>query len=48
VLSPAQLDKVAESMAICWSAALTQRPVPHAVEHLYLTDPIAELGRSTA
>ena len=26
-------------------AALTQRPVPHAVEHLYLTDPIAELGQ---
>jgi hypothetical protein len=25
-------------------AALTQRPVPHAVEHLYLTDPIADLG----
>ena len=45
VLSPAQLDKVAESMADALVAALTQRPVPHAVEHLYLTDPIAELGQ---
>src|SRR6185295_15656438 len=76
VLSPAQLDKVAESMADLLvaalaskasgqrgdssevrapdtrpepgssaRAALTQRPVPHAVEHLYLTDPIAELGQ---
>jgi ethanolamine utilization protein EutA len=45
VLSPNQLDKVAESMADLMVAALTQRPVPHAVEHLYLTDPIADLGR---
>ena len=45
VLSPAQLDKVAASMADLLVAALTQRPVPHAVEHLYLTDPIAEFGR---
>jgi ethanolamine utilization protein EutA len=45
VLSPAQLDKVAASMADLLVAALTQRPAPHAVEHLYLTDPIAELGR---
>ncbi len=45
VLSPAQLDKVAASMADLLVAALTQRPLPHAVEHLYLTDPIAELGR---
>jgi ethanolamine utilization protein EutA len=45
VLSPTQLDRVADSMADLLVAALTQRPVPHAVEHLYLTDPIAELGR---
>jgi ethanolamine utilization protein EutA (predicted chaperonin) len=45
VLSPAQLDKVAASMADLLVAALTQHPVPHAVEHLYLTDPIAEFGR---
>jgi ethanolamine utilization protein EutA len=45
VLSPAQLDKVAASMADLLMAALTQRPLPHAVEHLYLTDPIADFGR---
>src|SRR5712691_9976387 len=45
VLSPAQLDKVAESMADFLVAALTRRPLPHAVEHLYLTDPLPELGR---
>ena len=45
VLSPSQLDQVAESMADLLVAALVQRPVPHAIEHLYLTDPIAELGR---
>ncbi len=76
VLSPPQLDKVAESMADLLvaalaskasgqrgdfsevrapdtrpepgssaRAALTGRPLPHALEHLYLTDPIAELGR---
>jgi ethanolamine utilization protein EutA len=50
VLSPPQLDKVAESMADLLVAALaskasgTARPVPHAIEHLYLTDPIPELG----
>jgi ethanolamine utilization protein EutA len=43
VLSPAQLDKVAESMADLLVAALTKRPVPHAIERLYLTDPIAGL-----
>jgi ethanolamine utilization protein EutA len=45
VLSPPQLDKVAESMADLLVAALIQRPVPHAIEHLYLTDPIPELSR---
>ena len=45
VLSPAQLDKVADSMADLLIAALTRRPLPHAVEHLLLTDPIADLGR---
>ena len=45
VLSPAQLDKVADSMADLLVAALTRRPLPHAVEHLYLTDPIADFGR---
>jgi ethanolamine utilization protein EutA len=45
VLSPAQLDKVAESMADALVAALMERPIPHAIEHLYLTDPIPALGR---
>jgi ethanolamine utilization protein EutA len=45
VLSPPQLDKVAESMADLLVAALTQRPVPHAIEHLQLTDPFGDLGR---
>jgi ethanolamine utilization protein EutA len=45
VVSSAQLDNVATSMADLLVAALTQRPLPHAVEHLYLTDPIGELGR---
>ena len=45
VLSPAQLDKVAPSMADLLVAALTQRPLPHALEPLYLTDPIADFGR---
>ncbi len=45
VLSPPQLDQVAEAMADALVAALTTRPLPHAIEHLYLTDPIADLGR---
>ena len=45
VIDPADLDKVAEAMADELVAALTQRPMPPAVEHLYLTDPIADFGR---
>src|SRR5207244_13494681 len=45
VLSPAQLDQVGASMAALLVAALTQRPLPHALEPLYLTDPIADFGR---
>src|SRR5713101_7935290 len=45
VLAPAQLDRLAENMADLLVAALTQRPVPHAIEHLYLTDPIDDFGR---
>jgi ethanolamine utilization protein EutA len=45
VISPAQIDKVADSMAELLVAALTQRPLPHAVEHLYLTDALPALGR---
>ena len=36
------LDKVADVMAETLVVALTQRPAPHDVEHLYLTDPIAD------
>jgi ethanolamine utilization protein EutA len=45
VLSPAQLDRLAENMADLLVAALTQRPLPHVIEHLYLTDPIVDFGR---
>jgi ethanolamine utilization protein EutA len=44
-VTASQLDQVAETMADALVTALTARPLPHAVEHLYLTDPIAELGR---
>src|SRR5882757_6361432 len=44
VISPPQLDRVADSMADLLVAALTKRPLPHALEHLYLTDPFSELG----
>src|SRR5437899_2485755 len=40
VLSPAQLDRLAENMADLLVAALTQRPLSHVIEHLCLTDPI--------
>jgi ethanolamine utilization protein EutA len=43
--APGDLDVVAEAMADALVAALTQRPLPRAVEHLYLTDVIAEFGR---
>src|SRR5262245_32877364 len=39
------LDKVAETMADELVAALTQRPMKPAIQHLYLTDPILDLGR---
>jgi ethanolamine utilization protein EutA (predicted chaperonin) len=38
------LDAVAEGMADTLVAALATRPLPHDVEHLYLTDPIADFG----
>ena len=42
---PAALDKVAESMADALIAAIVTRPLPHMVEHLYLTEPIPDLGK---
>jgi ethanolamine utilization protein EutA len=41
----AELQKVADGMADTLLAAVTARPLPPDVSHLYLTDPIAELGR---
>ena len=43
-VEPADLDKVAEIMAETLVAALAARPIPHDVEHLYLTDPIEDFG----
>jgi ethanolamine utilization protein EutA len=45
IIDPKDLDKVADTMAAEAIAALTQRPMPHAVEHLYLTDPILDFGQ---
>ncbi len=39
------MDKVAGAMADALVAAVTANPPPHDIEHLYLTDRIAELGR---
>lgn len=39
------MARVAEWMADALIAAIAKRPLPHAVEHLYLTDPIADFGR---
>jgi ethanolamine utilization protein EutA len=39
------MDKVADAMADAVVAAVTVRPLPHDIAHLYLTDPIADLGR---
>jgi len=43
-VTSADLDAVADVMAETLIVALTQRPAPHDVEHLYLTDPIADFG----
>src|SRR5271168_4994296 len=43
--TPADLEKVADTMADALIAAVTARPLPRDVAHLYLTDPIADLGR---
>ncbi len=45
IADPAAMDKVAESMADALVAAVAARPLPHAIEHLYLTEPIRDLGR---
>jgi ethanolamine utilization protein EutA len=45
VAESAAMAKVAEGMADALVTALTAEPLPHDIEHLYLTDPIAGLGR---
>jgi ethanolamine utilization protein EutA len=45
VAESAAMDVVAETMADALMSALRDRPMPHDIEHLYLTDPIADLGR---
>ncbi len=42
--APADLDAVADGMADTLMTALTVRPLPPDVGHLYLTDPIADFG----
>jgi ethanolamine utilization protein EutA len=42
---PDELDKVADGMADALISAITTRPLPRAIAQLYLTEPIAELGR---
>ncbi len=44
VLSPPQLDRLAQSMADLLIAALTKHPLPPVIEHLYLTEPIRDFG----
>jgi len=48
VIDPAALDRVAEVMADTLMTALTANPRPPAIAHLFLTDPIADLGRIDA
>jgi ethanolamine utilization protein EutA len=45
VIDVADMEKVADAMADAILAAIGPRPMPHDVTHLYLTDPIADLGR---
>src|SRR5689334_18821120 len=42
---PADLQKIAEAMADALVAAVRVRPLPPDIVRLYLTDPIADLGR---
>ena len=44
VVGPHDLDKVAQGMADTLVKALTERPLSHTIEHLYLTDPIPDFG----
>ena len=44
VVTSADMDRVAEWMADALITAIRARPMPHAVEQLYLTEPIADFG----
>jgi ethanolamine utilization protein EutA len=46
-VAAADLQKVADGMADALVAAVAARPLPHDIAHLYLTDPIAELGAAS-
>jgi ethanolamine utilization protein EutA len=45
VVRPDELDKVAEVMADALIGAIAARPLPRSIAQLYLTEPIAALGR---
>ena len=44
-VNTADLQKVADVMADALVTAITARPMPHDITHLYLTDPIEDFGR---
>ena len=44
-VTSSELDRVADVMADALISALVTRPLPHEIEHLYLTDPILDWGR---
>jgi ethanolamine utilization protein EutA len=44
-IDAADMQKVADGMADALVAAVTAHPLPHDIAHLYLTDPIADLGQ---
>ena len=48
IIEVADLQKVANAMADALVAAIRMRPLPPDIARLYLTDPIAELGRIDA
>lgn len=44
-VTSAELDRVADIMADALMTALVTRPIPHEIQHLYLTDPVLDWGR---
>ena len=45
IIEPADLQKVADTMADTLAAAILTRPLPDDIARLYLTEPIVDLGR---